>query len=60
MNKKEIFKLFMERQLDMYYKETGKIGLWDTGLYTEAFIEWQWKDAAEFIFDGFEKDHSNN
>jgi len=50
----------MERQLDMYYKETGKIGLWDTGLYTEAFIEWQWKDAAEFIFDGFEKDHSNN
>lgn len=30
----------IEFLLDKYYKMTGDVGLWNTGLFTQKFIEW--------------------
>ena len=35
--------------LDRYYRETGKVGLWNTNLYTEDFTNWLIDCASDFM-----------
>ncbi len=37
----------IEKLLDKYYRKTGQVGLWGSGLYTKDFLEWVVNYAQE-------------